>query len=396
MPQHARLHRTSRTDSGGERMSLRHDSHSAVAPGRPGSGIFPDSPLGKNVEGIPSGRDVEWEPLVDYRRNGVSETTIHGAVAWAHGDEVIHSFGGNVLCYGRSMMKPFMLKAFADELENETNWEQKAISVASHNGDSEHVAAAQSLLSESEWGLMLTPLDVPLIQFGRQVRRPRRWYHTCSGEHAALLKGCRLKGWNRAGYTLPHHEVFKSYMQTLRGFLGEEWQPLRIAKDGCGLPTVSNTVNELARTYAGLVRQKNDDWIWEAMIRHPDLIGGFNRLDSTIIKAGEGKVIAKEGADGLLGMAVEHPDYPKGLGIVVKVAHGWNSQATWYIARAILGVLGIELRNPYPLHRQKAFIVPGVVPSNLIEILETIPTWDEWDPDSDRWHYEIDTSGDEF
>lgn len=377
-------------------MSLRHDSHSAVAPGRPGSGIFPDSPLGENVEGIPSGRDVEWEPLVDYRRNGVSETTIHGAVAWAHGDEVIHSFGGNVLCYGRSMMKPFMLKAFADELENETNWEQKAISVASHNGDSEHVAAAQSLLSESEWGLMLTPLDVPLIQFGRQVRRPRRWYHTCSGEHAAILKGCRLKGWNRAGYTLPHHEVFKSYMHTLRGFLGEEWQPLRIAKDGCGLPTVSNTVNELACTYAGLVRQKNDDWIWEAMIRHPDLIGGFNRLDSTIIKAGEGKVIAKEGADGLLGMAIEHPDYPKGLGVVVKVAHGWNSQATWYIARAILGVLGIELRNPYPLHRQKAFIVPGVVPSNLIEILETIPTWDEWDPDSDRWHYEIDTSGDEF
>ncbi len=377
-------------------MSLRHDSHSAVAPGRPGSGIFPDSPLGENVEGIPSGRDVEWEPLVDYRRNGVSETTIHGAVAWSHGDEIIHSFGGNVLCYGRSMMKPFMLKAFVDELDNETNWEQKAISIASHNGDSEHVAAAQSLLSESEWGLMLTPLDVPLIQFGRQVRRPRRWYHTCSGEHAAILKGCRLKGWNRAGYTLPHHEVFKSYMQTLRGFLGEEWQPLRIAKDGCGLPTVSNTVNELARTYAGLVRQKNDDWIWEAMIRHPDLIGGFNRLDSTIIKAGEGKVIAKEGADGLLGMAIEHPDYPKGLGVVVKVAHGWNSQATWYIARAILGVLGIELRNPYPLHRQKAFIVPGVVPSNLIEILETIPTWDEWDPDSDRWHYEIDTSGDEF
>ena len=396
MPQHARLHRTSRADSGGERMSLRHDSHSAVAPGRPGSGIFPDSPLGENVEGIPSGRDVEWEPLVDYRRNGVSETTIHGAVAWSHGDEVIHSFGGNVLCYGRSMMKPFMLKAFVDELENETNWEQKAISVASHNGDSEHVAAAQSLLSESEWGLMLTPLDVPLIQFGRQVRRPRRWYHTCSGEHAAILKGCRLKGWNRAGYTLPHHEVFKSYMQTLRGFLGEEWQPLRIAKDGCGLPTVSNSVNELARIYAGLVRQKNDDWIWEAMIRHPDLIGGFNRLDSTIIKAGEGKVIAKEGADGLLGMAIEHPNYPKGLGVVVKVAHGWNSQATWYIARAILGVLGIELRNPYPLHRQKAFIVPGVVPSNLIEILETIPTWDEWDPDSDRWHYEIDTSGDEF
>ena len=66
-------------------MRINHHNHSAVKPGRPGSELFPDSPLGEQVEGIPTGRDVAWEPLVDYRRNGVSETTIHGAVAWAHG-----------------------------------------------------------------------------------------------------------------------------------------------------------------------------------------------------------------------------------------------------------------------------------------------------------------------
>ena len=165
------------------------------------------------------------------------------------------------------------------------------------------------------------------------------------------------------GYILPSHQVFDAYMSQIRRFLGDDWKPLRIAKkDGCGLPTVSNTVAELAQIYAGLVRDKDADWIWESMVRHPDLVGGFNRLDSTILKAGEGTVIAKEGADGLLGLAIEHPDYPKGLGIVVKIAHGWNAQATWYVARAILGVLGIDLRNPYPLHRQKAFIVPGIVP----------------------------------
>ena len=85
-----------------------------------------------------------------------------------------------------------------------------------------------------------------------------------------------------------------------------------------------------------------------------------------------------------------HRNNPDGLGIVVKIAHGWNSSATWFIARAILGVLGIELRNPYPLHRQKAFIVPGVVPSGMLDKLETIPTWDEWDPDDDRWYYDRD------
>ena len=76
------------------------------------------------------------------------------------------------------MMKPIMMKTFADILDPVTTWEQKAISVSSHNGDTEHVASAQSLLNKAEWGLMQTPLDTPLVQFGRQVRRPRRWYHT--------------------------------------------------------------------------------------------------------------------------------------------------------------------------------------------------------------------------
>jgi len=360
---------------------------SSVSPGRPGSGVYPRSPLGEQEEGIPTGRDVEWEPLVDYRRNGVSETTIHGAVAWAHGGEIVHSFGGNVLCYGRSMMKPITMKVFVEELAD-LAWEQKAISCASHNGDTEHVAAAQSILSEPEWGLMQTPLDVPLVQFGRQVRRARRWYHCCSGEHAAILKGCRAKGWNRSGYTLPMHPFFGAFVEVLRRTLGPDWKPVRVARDGCGLPTVSNTVNELARLYTALVRDRDQDWIWEAMTRHPDLVGGFNRLDSTIIKAGQGRVVAKEGADGLLGLAVAHEDYPEGLGIVIKIAHGWNAQATWYVARAILGVLGVELRNPYPLERQKAFIVPGVVPERYLEALEQTPTWDEWDPDSDRWLYD--------
>ena len=361
---------------------------SSVEPGRPGSEVYPKSPLGEQLPGIATGREVAWEPLVDYRRNGVSETTIHGAIAWASGNELFHSFGGHVLCYGRSMMKPFAMKVFAQELDGLLDWRQKAIAVASHNGDTEHVSCAQSILTESEWGLMQTPLDVPLVQFGRQVRRARRWYHTCSGEHAAILRGCREKGWNRAGYTLPQHPFFGEFIQVLRRTLGPDWSPLRVARDGCGLPTASNTVSELAILFADLAGRREEDWIWEAMVRHPDLVGGFNRLDSTIIKACEGRVIAKEGADGLLGLSIIHPDYPDGLGVVIKIAHGWNSQATWYVARAVLGVLGFRLRNPYPLHRQKAFIVEGVVPPSLLPKLEAFPTWDEWDPNDDRWYYD--------
>jgi L-asparaginase len=362
--------------------------------------LYPASPLGEQEAGIPTGREVEWQPLVDYRRAGVSETTIHGAVAWAVGGQggsldkggapgkIIHSFGGNVLCYGRSMMKPLMIKVFADHLAEQLDWKQRAIAVASHNGDASHVAAAQSILAEEDWGFMQTPLDVPLIQFGRQVRRPRRWFHTCSGEHAALLAGCKARGWEQAGYMLPHHPFFRAYLRQVQRFLGPDWQPKRLARDGCGLPTMSNTVAELALLYAGLAQVRDEDWIWQAMQRHPDLVGGFNRLDSTILKTSEGRVLAKEGADGLIGLAIVHPDYPNGLGVVIKIAHGWDAQATWYVARGVLGVLGIELRNPYALHRQKAFLVPGMVPDERVDALRKIPTWDEWDPDRERYLYD--------
>ena len=55
------------------------------------------------------------------------------------------------------------------------------------------------------------------------------------------------------------------------------------------------------------------------------------------------------------------------------------------MARAVLGVLGIDLRNPYPLHRQKAFIVPRVVPEQYLDDLEQVVTWDEWDPNRDSF-----------
>ena len=73
-----------------------------------------------------------WQPLVEYRRNGVAENTIHGAVSWVTGKQLLYSFGGNVEVYGRSMVKPLMMKVFTKEFASTLNGEQKAISVASH------------------------------------------------------------------------------------------------------------------------------------------------------------------------------------------------------------------------------------------------------------------------
>ena len=124
-------------------------------------------------------------------------------------------------------------------------------------------------------------------------------------------------------------------------------------------------------------------------MRNPDLIGGFNRLDSTIIKSCNGKVLAKEGADGLLGLAIDHPDSPRWARRHDQDRTRLERPGDLVHRESRSRCPGFsELRNPYPLHRQKAFIVPGVVPDSLVSKLEEIPTWDEWDPNQDRWYYD--------
>ena len=47
-------------------MESRENVPSSVSPGRPGSSLYPSNPLGERHDGIATGRDVEWEPLVDF------------------------------------------------------------------------------------------------------------------------------------------------------------------------------------------------------------------------------------------------------------------------------------------------------------------------------------------
>ena len=82
---------------------------SSVSSGRPGSKVYPKTPIGEKFDNIATGRDVEWEPLVDFRRMDVSENTIHGAIAWAHGGGNIHSFGGEGRLAGCPAVKPTLV-----------------------------------------------------------------------------------------------------------------------------------------------------------------------------------------------------------------------------------------------------------------------------------------------
>ena len=55
----------------------------------------------------------------------------------------------------------------------------------------------------------------------------------------------------------PNSAWFPLYIDVLREYMGDpEWNPDRVAKDGCGMPTTSNTVNELAVMFANLASKE--------------------------------------------------------------------------------------------------------------------------------------------
>lgn len=326
-----------------------------------------------------------WKVLVDFRRNNLIENTFHGSVSWFHGDQQIHSFG-ETTCYGRSTMKPFYMKVFYNELESILSTQQKAIALGSHNGWSEQVLVAQSILKSSEMELLQTPFDLPLIQeVGHEVAEASRWCNNSSGHHAAILRGCGLKYWSQKNYTSLEHPLFKAYLNILSDALGlpvDELVQRTVAREGDGLPTLEMNIGEIARCYSSLAKDFHKSWIWEAMVTEPFLVGGVGRLDTVIIQSCEGKVLAKEGADGLLALAIQHKDYPDGLGIAIKLAHGWSPSVSWFLAHVILGSLGFSLARATTagsaaskgcswapkfgcLKRQKAVVSQGVIPNNF-------------------------------
>lgn len=301
-----------------------------------------------------------WAPLLEYRRSGLADITIHGSIAWSSGNQELHFLGNSDPVFARSVVKPFQMKPLVKELNPIFNEKEKALALSSHNAEPFHLCVLESMLTEEILTKLATPESLPLMF--AEGKKPSIAYHPCSGKHAALLRACEIRGWNLDNYTSTEHPFHKAYIKTLKKYLGSSFKAQHVAEDGCGLPTLSFTVSELAKLFSKLVKEKKDDWIWQAMTSHPELIGGTSRLDTEIMKACGDRVLAKEGADGLLALAIEHDSYPEGLGVAIKLAHGWDMKAMGFLAFRVLQHLGLKSPLPEAPVKQEALVLKGLLP----------------------------------
>jgi L-asparaginase II len=267
---------------------------------------------------------------------GRSVESVHRAVGVVcSGTEGAESCVGDpiLLTFWRSAMKPFQtLPLIEDGVVDAFGFgdEEIALASASHGGTAAHVEVVARMLealkvdAEALHCGAHAPFD-PDAAFRLRCAgiEPGRIHNNCSGKHAGMLALARHHGWDADGYWRLDHPVQKRIRDALEPWMDIDPDDHEWALDGCGVPTPRLPLREMARAYARLVRGAREGRpaaaaVVRAMTGRPDLTSSPGRAPLVLMEATGGRLLAKEGAEGVLCLASVDDDW----GMAVKVEDG--------------------------------------------------------------------------
>ncbi|WP_420634519.1 asparaginase [Candidatus Palauibacter sp.] len=276
------------------------------------------------------------------------------------------SFGDPELAaFWRSSMKPFQaLPVVRDGVLARLGLgsEVLALACASHHATQWHVDLVTSVLAAIELSPEALvcgphrPFDADAAQqLDRAGVLPGRVHNNCSGQHAAMLALAVARDWPVTGYHEPEHPLQQAVRAELSAWLGLDCEGLPWGVDGCGLPTPALSLHEMARAYARLGSSDEAPVraVAAAMTAHPMLVSGPTALSANVMRATSGRILAKEGAEGLFCLASREA----GWGGAFKVLDG----ATRALGPAIVHALSsLSLLSAEEAGRLREFARPAV------------------------------------
>jgi L-asparaginase II len=307
-------------------------------------------------------------------RNGVTESVHRGDVVEVDvAGRMLHVIGDPERVVNlRSTVKPFGLLALlraGGRREFDLTDDELALMASSHSGEDLHVRTIQALYRRLtlptaliQTGTEGSPLDeLTAARLARDGERPSVLRHMCSGQHTVYILLAKLGGWPLEGYWEAEHPASKAYAEMVATVYGVRPDRLVTGIDGCGILTYAFRLREVARAYAILAGPDElpaDDpraplvphlvEVRDAMRRHPELVGGTrDRLDTSLVKALDGRVVSKSGVEALRGIGVMRG--PRGSngdaaasGIAVKIEDGdGHERATWSASVEALRQVGV-------------------------------------------------------
>ena len=336
--------------------------------------------------GKTSAFDPCYEPVMALMRGGHVESVHRGAIAVVDGrGELLGGVGDPLaVVHLRSAAKPFQALAVVESGAAEAfgiSQEELAVICSSHGGEPTHVQLVGSLLERLGLGPEalvcgthppLSPSACRALQERGEL--PTVLHHNCSGKHAGMLAMALHLGAPVAGYWAAEHPVQEQIARTIRGLLsrgpgqpGCRWiagarrssDTLWGGTDGCGVPVVRMDLCEAAWLFALLAAGATPELarVRDAMLAHPELVGGEELRDTRIMRSSAGRVIAKGGAEGVQALGVPpsfrpDPSDESALGCVIKIEDGSTRPLPGLVA-SFLGSCDLreavgELRAAYP------------------------------------------------
>jgi L-asparaginase II len=239
------------------------------------------------------------------------------------------SYGDDVYCFLRSSLKPIQAIVFADAYDD-LETDELAIACASHQAEPAQLGAVRKVLARAG-------VEADELENGFQEGRPDgKVGHNCSGKHAGMLAACVANGWPLHPYCDPGHPLQRRVAELTGG--GDQ------AIDGCGAPTFAMPLAQMSELFL-TTPQRNR----EAMIAHPELVGGRGADDTDLMRAKPGWW-AKRGAEGLFCVAGD------GFAWTFKVEDG----ASRALRPAIAHVLGVDEFAEAPVRNSRAEVVGAI------------------------------------
>jgi L-asparaginase II len=297
------------------------------------------------------------QPLLTIERSSLPEVTIYGVMTVQDGEgrSLVAIGDQNAKLWTRSCLKPWQLLNHLDILRKHypaLEDRHFALMLSSHSAQEYHLRTLdeiEAIGGVDDSFLQNTPLYPmnPTRRFAiRAAKQPpcSRW-GSCSGKHMGFILALLACGLDPSKYLDPEQPHFVRMKKLLAHLVQKDWHDIPQTTDGCRLPNYALTAPEIARLYNQLARPLGSlrlpapepeisgsleefDRLKLFMSSYPQYVGGDERFDTELMQgiytdAKEAMVIAKEGADGLLCIAVAPCRlYPSGLGIVIKSSSG--------------------------------------------------------------------------
>lgn len=256
--------------------------------------------------------------IVTVTRGGIVESYHDGVVSVVDGSgkQIAHYGDSRLVTFARSSAKPIQAIAVAESGALDAFGLEEAdlaLFCASHSSELQHTDRVANVLER-------IGLDESYLKCGGHVphsmetydrlilagKRPTSLYSNCSGKHSGMLTYCQHTKTDPNTYHLPNHPLQKEILKILSDLTEVPQADIVLGTDGCGVPCFAMPVESWARGIAKFTVPDNQPHgaamrrIVKAMGTYPALVGGTDRFDTDLMKATDGRIVAKGGAEGFI------------------------------------------------------------------------------------------------